>query len=30
MRVTLVQPTGFNFVPGQPDLASLAQMSILA
>ena len=24
MRVTLVQPTGFNFVPGQPDLASLA------
>ena len=24
MRVTLVHPAGFNFMPGQPDFAMLA------
>ncbi|MCB1957594.1 MAG: cobalamin-dependent protein, partial [Rhodocyclaceae bacterium] len=24
MRITLVQPAGFNFVPGQPDITGLA------
>ena len=24
MRVTLVHPAGFNFVPGQPDFSVLA------